>query len=165
MNENLNELKSSLITGFIDKSTTSLEKFRPEILINDTSSNVKVLNTIQEQQNICDEFWFSVAFLRMSGFKCIVNSLIELEEKGINGKILISKYLNFTQPDALRHLLKFSNIDLRIGDFHSKGYFFKKGNIYDLIIGSSNLTSDALCSNTELNLKVSMRKFCEFNCV
>ncbi|MDC0145123.1 DEAD/DEAH box helicase [bacterium] len=158
MNEKINELKSSLITGFIDKSTTSLERLRPEILLNDTSTNIKVLTTILNQLNVCDEFCFSVAFLRMSGFKCLVNTLQELEEKGINGKILVSKYLNFTQPDALRHLLKFSNIELRIGDFHSKGYLFKKGEIYELIIGSSNLTSDALCSNTEMNLKVSATK-------
>ena len=94
----------------------------------------------------------------MTGKTCLVNTFQELEEKGIRGKILVSKYLNFTQPDALRHLLTFSNIELKIGDFHSKGYLFKRDDIYDLIIGSSNLTSDALCSNTEMNLKVSATK-------
>ena len=51
MNEKINELKSSLITGFIDKSTTSLERLRPEILLNDTSTNTKVLTTILNQLN------------------------------------------------------------------------------------------------------------------
>ena len=65
--------------------------------------------------------------------------------------------MNFTQPEALRQILQFSNIELRIvtdGDFHSKGYLFKKGELFDLIIGSSNLTAHALCSNKEWNLKV-----------
>ena len=158
MNKNLEELTSSLQTGFINKLVPSSKEFRPEILLNNQLTGSKVLTTILRQLNRCNEFWFSVAFLRMSGFACLVNTLQELEEKGIKGKILVSKYLNFTQPDALRHLLKFSNINLKIGDFHSKGYLFKRDDLYDLIIGSSNLTSDALCSNTEMNLKVSATK-------
>jgi superfamily II DNA or RNA helicase len=81
-----------------------------------------------------------------------------LKKKGVRGKILVSQYLNFTHPEALKRLLQLPNIDLKIaitGDFHSKGYLFKHGEIYDLIIGSSNLTSNALCSNIEWNLKIS----------
>jgi len=74
---------------------------------------------------------------------------------------LVSQYLNFTQPEALKRLLKFDNIELRINtndNFHSKGYLFKKGDYYDLIVGSSNLTATALSTNKELNLKVSAKK-------
>lgn len=118
----------------------------------------KVLTTIDKALRNCDEFWFSVAFLTKSGVAVLINLLKELELKKINGKILVSQYQNFTQPEALRTLLKFKNIDLRIvvkGDFHAKGYIFKKGISYDLIVGSSNLTASALCSNKEWNLKVS----------
>ncbi|SVD85983.1 uncharacterized protein METZ01_LOCUS438837, partial [marine metagenome] len=53
-----------------------------------------------------------------------------------------------------------TNIDLRIataskGDFHSKAYLFKRDDLFNLIIGSSNLTQTALCTNKEWNLKVS----------
>jgi len=68
--------------------------------------------------------------------------------------------LNFTQPEALRRLLKFKNIELRINtndNFHSKGYLFKKDEYYNLIVGSSNLTANALSTNKELNLKVSAK--------
>lgn len=69
----------------------------------------------------------------------------------------MSQYLNFTEPDALRKLSKFQNIVLKIAtnDFHSKGYLFKHGLTNNIIIGSSNLTANALCSNKEWNLKVS----------
>ena len=92
-----------------------------------------------------------------SGVAAIINCLKELEEKNIKGKVLVSQYLNFTQPDALRKLLKFKNIDLKIAtnNFHSKGYLFKHGNTNSIIIGSSNLTQSALCTNKEWNLKVS----------
>ncbi|SJM67054.1 DUF3427 domain-containing protein [Psychrobacter piechaudii] len=69
----------------------------------------------------------------------------------------MSQYLNFTEPDALRKLSKFQNIVLKIAtnDFHSKGYLFKHGLTNNIIIGSSNLTANALGSNKEWNLKVS----------
>ncbi|MFT6443444.1 MAG: HKD family nuclease [Salibacteraceae bacterium] len=33
-----------------------------------------------------------------------MNSLSALEVKGVKGKILVSQYLNFTQPEALKRL-------------------------------------------------------------
>ena len=38
--------------------------------------------------------------------------------------------------------------------FHTKGYIFKKDEIYRIIIGSSNITSAALTYNREWNTKV-----------
>lgn len=151
------ELPQSLITGFIDKLHPSKQEYLPRLVLNDKVNGKKVLTTIDKDLRECDEFWFSVAFLTKSGVTVLINLLKELELKNINGKILVSQYQNFTQPEALRTLLKFKNIDLRIvvkGDFHAKGYIFKKGSSYDLIIGSSNLTASALCANKEWNLKV-----------
>ena len=69
--------------------------------------------------------------------------------------------MNFTQPEALRRIKKFKNIELKIsteGELHSKGYIFRKNDLFNIIIGSSNLTAAALCSNKEWNLKVSAMK-------
>ncbi len=38
--------------------------------------------------------------------------------------------------------------------FHTKGYIFRKDEIYRIIIGSSNITSAALTSNREWNTKL-----------
>jgi superfamily II DNA or RNA helicase/HKD family nuclease len=150
-------LQESLNTGFIDQVIQSNKAYRPQLVVNDRAAGKKVLTTIERELRKCDEFWFSVAFVTTSGLATLMNTLLELEEKGIKGKVLASQYLNFTQPEALKRILKFKNIELRIvtdGDFHSKGYLFKKGDLFDLIIGSSNLTANALCSNKEWNLKV-----------
>ncbi|MEQ8167851.1 MAG: DEAD/DEAH box helicase [Candidatus Eremiobacterota bacterium] len=152
------DLIESLKTGFIDQSILSRKEYLPQLLVNNKNNGKKVLRTIDRCLRICDEFWFSVAFVTKSGVVTLINVLKELEYNGIQGKLLVSQYQNFTQPEALRSLLQFNNIDLRIavnGDFHAKGYLFKKGNIYDLVIGSSNLTANALCSNKEWNLKIS----------
>mgnify|MGYP000323311357 FL=1 len=38
--------------------------------------------------------------------------------------------------------------------FHTKGYIFKKEEVYRIILGSSNMTSAALTSNIEWNTKI-----------
>lgn len=151
-------LSNSIRTGFIDQLIQSEKSYRPELLTNDYKQGKKVLTTILHELQTCEEFWFSVAFITTGGVISLMNTLIELEKRNIKGKILASQYLNFTQPEALIQIKKFKNIELRIateGAFHSKGYLFKKEGVYDLIIGSSNLTQKALCSNKEWNLKIS----------
>ncbi|MFT6923355.1 MAG: superfamily II DNA or RNA helicase/HKD family nuclease [Crocinitomicaceae bacterium] len=151
-------LSESIQTGFVDQLIQSNKAYRPELLTNNREQGKKVLSTILRELEQCEEFWFSVAFVTTSGIATLMNTLIELEKKNIKGKILASQYLNFTQPEALRRIKQFKNIELRIateGAFHSKGYLFRKGNVFDLIIGSSNLTQTALSSNKEWNLKIS----------
>jgi superfamily II DNA or RNA helicase/HKD family nuclease len=157
MKHELDNLQGSLTTGFIDQNVDSVRTYRPELLLNDKNLGKKVLTTIEQELRTCDEFMFSVAFITTSGIASLKQTLKELEYRKVPGKILASQYLNFTQPEALRWLLNFKNIELKIvteGDFHSKGYLFRKGKFYDLIIGSSNLTASALSSNKEWNLKV-----------
>ena len=151
-------LEESLKTGFINQFISSKKEYLPQLLVNDKAKGKKVLTTINRCLRDCDEFWFSVAFVTKSGVMTLINLLQELNNKNIKGKVLVSQYLNFTEPEALRTLLKFKNIDLKIvvdGDFHAKGYLFKKSREYNLIIGSSNLTANALCQNKEWNLKIS----------
>ena len=151
-------LSESIYTGFIDKLNHSNSEYLPQMVVNDSNLGKKVLSTIVNELKRCDEFWFSVAFVTTSGVATIINNLVELDKKNIRGRVLVSQYLNFSQPEALKTLLKFNNIELKIavsGKFHSKGYLFKNGELNNLIIGSSNLTANALCENTEWNLKIS----------
>ena len=157
MNISTNNLFNSLHTGFIDKSLPSYKEYLPQLLVNDKSEGKKVSTSINQELNNCEEFWFSVAFITQCGIAHLKNTLINLQERGIKGKILVSQYLNFTQPEALKTLLKFDNIELKIAvdnAFHSKGYLFKNKEVYNLIIGSSNLTASALSTNIEWNLKI-----------
>lgn len=158
MNPFHNDLAESIKTGFLDEQLPCKKEYLPQLLVNDSNAGKKVLTTILKELGECEEFWFSIAFATRSGVAAIIHTLQELESEGIQGKILVSQYQNFTQPEALRSLLRFKNIQLKIavhGDFHAKGYLFKKKLGYSLIIGSSNLTASALCANKEWNLKVS----------
>ena len=154
----LDELTKSLKTGFLDKNIESENLYQPTLLVNTKNPPQKVLSTIANELRSCDEFYISVAFATSGGVATLMNALKSIEEKRVKGKVLVSQYLNFTQPEALKKLLQFSNIELRIAtkeNSHVKGYLFKKEEYYNLIIGSSNLTSAALSLNKEWNLKVS----------
>mgnify|MGYP002321372551 FL=1 len=69
--------------------------------------------------------------------------------------------MNFSEPRALSKLNELSNITIKMYDvetakegFHTKGYIFKKDEIYRIIVGSSNITSSALTINREWNTKI-----------
>jgi superfamily II DNA or RNA helicase/HKD family nuclease/SOS-response transcriptional repressor LexA len=152
--------KDSLLTGFIDRSINSDALYQPELLVNRKIPRRKVLSTIIKELENCESFYISVAFVTTGGVATLINTFKSLEEKGVKGKILVSQYLNFTQPEALKRLSQFKNIQLKIltkENSHSKGYIFKYSKYYNLIIGSSNLTSSALSTNKEWNMKVSAR--------
>lgn len=158
MDKLISILNNSLQTGFVDKSILSNLDYQPELLVNKRNPPQKVLSTILNELENCSQFFISVAFVTTSGVAAIINKLKELEDSEISGKILVSQYLNFTQPEALRKLSQFKNLELRIatsGNAHAKGYIFRNKDYHNLIIGSSNLTASALCTNKEWNIKVS----------
>ena len=138
----------------------ALEEYKPRLLINDIDRGEKVLTSVVVELTKCDEFMISVAFITCSGVIVLLNTLSDLEQRGVKGRIIASQYQNFTDPTALKRLLHFKNIELRIvtediANMHTKGYIFRKGEEYSIIVGSSNLTQNALCENKEWNLKVS----------
>lgn len=155
------DLKNGMYTGFIDDKIESFEEYQPSLLVNDENREVKVLTSIIEELSSCTEFYFSVAFITNSGVASLINTLKDLEARNIKGKIVTSQYQNFTQPKALKRLIELSNVEVRIvtkGNFHAKGYIFKNHEYYRVIIGSSNLTQNALSHNKEWNLKVTASK-------
>ena len=141
-----NNFKKSLDTGFVDKNVESEIIYRPKLLVNKKTPKEKVLSTLIQELNNCTEFYISVAFVTTNGIAVLFSTLLELKAKGIKGEVLVSQYLNFTQPEALKKLLVFENIELKIStknNSHSKGYIFKTKDYYNIIIGSSNWTSSA----------------------
>lgn len=117
----------------------------------------KVLTTIENELSKCTSFSISVAFITSGGIVTLLETLRELEQKKIPGKILTTDYLMFSDPKALNKLNQFSNIDLRMYNcqdnegFHTKGYIFDTGSNFHVLMGSSNLTQSALTKNIEWN--------------
>ena len=146
------ELLSALKTGFIDEGHQSPSELRPNLLVNDERTGQKIYPVFRDELENCKEFAFSVAFITRGGISLLANTLETLREKGVRGRVVTSNYLNFNEPDALRFLLSFPNIDVRIIDnqnMHAKGFIFRRDKGWNIIVGSANLTDTALTSNNE----------------
>ncbi|MFP7170864.1 DUF3427 domain-containing protein [Terribacillus halophilus] len=157
MDNFINSLKDSLHNGFIDHTYSNKKSFNPQLLVNNHQENTTVLQTLLEELEVCQGFVFSVAFITESGLATLKTHLYDLARKGIKGCILTSTFLQFNSPKVFRELLKISNIEVRLTDlpgFHAKGYIFRHNTHHTLIIGSSNLTAQALQVNYEWNVKL-----------
>ena len=159
--EKLLELRSGFETAYIDGTVASNLAYKPQFISNNYKQGKKVLSSIEDELLVCDQFQISVAFITMGGITPLLQTLKELEKRGVKGEILTTNYLNFSEPRALEKLNKLSNITLKMYDveasgdgFHTKGYIFRKDEIYRIIIGSSNMTKTALTSNREWNTRV-----------
>lgn len=158
---NYSELFTGFETAYIDGSIASNLEYKPSFITNNPSQKKKVISSIEEELLRCDSFQISVAFITMGGVTPFLQTLKSLEEKGVSGQVLTTNYLNFSEPEALKKLNELSNITLKMFDveaagngFHTKGYIFRKEEIYRIIIGSSNITSAALTKNAEWNTKI-----------
>lgn len=162
-NENYTLIKN-LIDAYVGSSENPESSFNPDFIYNsnDKENPRKVFDTLKDNLENCEEFMFSVAFINDSGLNLFKQIFIELKERNpqIKGRIITSNYLSFTEPKALKQLLEYDNIDVRMyyineGDkvgFHTKGYIFKyRNDQYKVVIGSSNITQSALTSNNEWN--------------
>ncbi len=153
-----NYLLNSFRTSLLNENIESNLNYQHKLLSN---KNEKIIGTLRRELEECDEFIISVAFITESGVTMILEQLRSLNERGVKGQILTGDYLTFTQPKALKKLMEFENIDVRLVSeekFHAKGYFFRKKDIWTMIIGSSNLTQTALTINFEWNLKINSLK-------
>jgi len=157
----INELKSGLSAAYINGSSAANLAYKPAFVSNNPEEGKKVISSVEDELLCCEEFQISVAFITLGGVTPLLQTLKELEKKGVKGQILTTNYLNFSEPRALEKLNGLKNITLKMYDveaagngFHTKGYIFKKEEIYRIIIGSSNMTSAALTVNKEWNTKL-----------
>lgn len=150
----LEKVASGLRAGFIDSSNRAPEGYKPRLIANDKYSGIDLLSVLKEQMSSCDRFDICVAFVAESGLQPLIEALLELRDRGVEGRLLTSTYLNFNTPHVFRKLMEFDNIEVRIyqGNLHAKGYVFDRDGASTVIVGSSNLTQMALTCNREWNV-------------
>lgn len=129
------------------------------VFVRNTSS-INVLDDLLKSLDQCTQFCFTVAFMTYGGVQLLLQKFKELEKRGVDGKVLTSTYQHFSEPKAIEKLQEFKNIEVRLldkqfdGGLHAKGYLFIQGELVEVYIGSSNLTTSALKENIEWNVKI-----------
>ena len=150
------QMTKDLIASFLGDDKNSIGKYGTRLVVN-REKETNVYSTICKQLRDCEEFLFNVAFITDDGLIMLKHTL---EETKCRGKIITSDYLAFNSPKTFKELMKLKSqrLEIRIygkDNFHAKGYVFKKGSEYRALIGSSNLTANALKKNTEWNVLTS----------
>lgn len=141
--------------GFIDSTVTSSKLHNPILIVNDGENTMK--RSLVEELRRSDRFVFSVAFVTTDALAALKQHLLDFRGRGT---LITSTYLNFNQPAVFRELLAIPGLDVRIhsgrgGGFHAKGYVFTQESSTTAIVGSSNLTMNALQRNREWNVRFS----------
>ena len=135
-----------------------------ELIINEKVKFRNFFIYLKQELLNCKKFYFIVSFIKYSGIQLLISTLDELEKQGIQGEIITSVYLNITDSKALRKLLSYKNIKVKIYNnssesFHTKAYLFEKEKYHSVIIGSSNISQSALYSAEEWNVKLTDSSF------
>ena len=97
----INELRSGLSAAYINGSVAANLAYKPAFVSNNPEEGRKVISSVEDELLRCDQFQISVAFITMGGVTPLLQTLKELEKKGVKGQILTTNYLNFSEPRAL----------------------------------------------------------------
>jgi DNA or RNA helicases of superfamily II len=148
------EINQGINFGFLDNSIQSLSRYQPALI---TNQNGTVLETLEDELRSAKSFTIAVAFVTSGGLLDLKSTLADLATHGIRGKLITSTYLGFNNPKVFEDLLRIPNLNVRILDqdgFHTKAYYFDHEDYESVLIGSSNLTQNALKKNFEWNLRI-----------
>ena len=155
------DFTDGIISGLIQHNPDASQLFQPKLVLNDSANGRKTLEFVLDNIRSCDSFVMAVAFVTRSGVACLHQTLKEFGQRGGRGQIMVSTYLNFSDPTAIKALSNFAGIDVSFvnePNFHGKTYLFEHANYAQIMIGSSNLTQNALGKNTEVNLGISVQR-------
>ncbi|MDM1546223.1 DEAD/DEAH box helicase [Ignatzschineria indica] len=153
-------LRDAVQHSFLNLETPALDHLKTKLLTN-SDYETQLLPSIIDHLKSASSFDIAVAFITKGGLSMLKSILHDLAIKGVEGRLLTSNYLNFNDPAVFDDLLKIPNLKVRISSkpgFHAKGYFFHYNSYSTAIIGSSNLTANALKTNYEWNLLFSHYK-------
>ena len=106
----INELQNGLSAAYIDGAVAANLVYKPAFVSNNPEDGKKVISSVEDELLHCEEFQISVAFITMGGVTPLLQTLKELEKKGVKGQILTTNYLNFTEPKALEKLNGLKNL-------------------------------------------------------
>lgn len=129
----------------------------PRLICNNPSQNIKVISELEKCFERCEAFSLSIAFISDSGLSALRQTLLDIKKVGKKGRLVTSTYLGFNNPKMFRQLMELDNIEVRLfpyDGFHPKGYIFEYKNSVKIIVGSSNLTQNALSKNQEWNISL-----------
>ena len=86
----------------------------PECIVANLPGHSRMLDVVRDALRRANRLSIAVSFFRYSGFGLVADDLRDFEARGGRLRLLVSTYMNVTQPEALAQLLKFPAVEGRL---------------------------------------------------
>ncbi|MGC8621984.1 MAG: phospholipase D-like domain-containing protein [Caldisphaera sp.] len=120
------------------------------------NDKVKLVDIVSDLIKHSTEIRLAIAFVRKSGVDLLSSELQAFRDRGGSLKLIFGEDFNLTEGLALDHLQGLG-ADMKVylakkGVYHPKIWMFKLPNKWVVVVGSSNLSKDALTNNVEASI-------------
>lgn len=120
------------------------------------NDQIKLKDVVSELIKNSNEIRLAIAFVRKSGVDLLNNELQDFKNRGGKLKLIFGEDFNLTDGSALEELLN-QGAEMKLylprkGVYHPKIWIFKLTGKWSVVIGSSNLSKDALTNNIEASV-------------
>lgn len=170
---NLIDAQASILTAVVDKSNfdypdiaeyikqiTPITTLSKSTLFTGLNQSVNMASELKKEILSADEIYFVVSFIRQSGLNLLKEELKKHTDSGKKLKVITTTYMGASQYKAILQLANMRNTELKISyngeddRLHAKAYLFlRNSGFHTAYIGSSNMSSAALTSGLEWNIK------------